>query len=141
MTVAVLVVQSSAQEDRIQELSAELEELKVKSEATDHAEGWPVSVQTSERGTIVFRDPESLAYYTVRGDADHDGFMYALERDIHRNPALMYWLAETHAAVDQENDPLPYLDHRGIMERQAARWDGEPYLAFPYQVNYPGGQD
>ena len=123
-------------------LRAEVESLEEQVAAIELSEGeWPLTVDLPGRAPVTFTDAESLACFLLHNDVSQGEFMYALERDIHRNPALGYWLAETHASIDGENDPLPFMTHSELMRAQARSWDREPYLTFPYQVEYPGGED
>ncbi len=123
-------------------LEAEVESLEEQVAAIKSSEGeWPLTVELPGRAPLTFNDAESLAVHLLRSDVNQVAFMYAVERDIHRNPALGYWLAEAHASIDGENDPLPFMTHAELMRAQAKSWNREPYLAFPYQVTYPGGED
>ena len=137
--VAGWVVGSNARVDVLEDRIAELERDRTSS-ATAGDTG-TLTVEQPGGPAITFEDSVALADEVVAQRRDLDAIGYALERDIHRNPALLYWLAETHAVIDRENDPLPYLTHEELMHAQASKWNAEPYLAFPYEVTYPGGQD
>ena len=132
----------SLQEKQIALLTADMRLLETELASIETSSNpWPVTVDIAERIPLTFNDPESLAYHIIRSEVKQQDFIYSLERDIHRNPVLGYWLAETHASVDLENDPLPFRTHHDLMQAQAKSWDYEPYMAFPYQVIYPGGQN
>lgn len=130
------------QQAQIDSLSAQVSRLENASKPSERPTTlWPVTVDRPSGPSITYESPQALAYELIRHRDDSTALQNAIERDIHRNPALVYWLAETHAAIDLENDPLPYLAHEDLMRRQASSWDREPYMAFPYDVIYAGGQN